>query len=310
MKFNKNHVKTTTIPEQNAQIYPLDDSSNKNKINVELQQPESTPTDNSIIYVEWDQPAQQTKLWLWKQIQTDLGPYWEQTNTNTNQASYAHAYLAMSTLMEPQTYKEACNLNDAAKWKQAMDEEYTSLIKNKTWDLIKTPKDQNIINIWWLYRIKQKADGSIDHYKAWLITKGYTQEYGVDYDETYSPVFKFTSLWTILSIGVTLDFEIYQMDIKTAFLNGNIDTKMYIQQPPGYEQKLDLVCKLQKGIYGLKQSPCLWNKWINEFLLNMGFQWCQTDQCIYYKPSDKIILGIYVDDIIIITPSIHLEHTK
>jgi hypothetical protein len=153
-----------------------------------------------------------------------------------------------------------------------MKEEYNSLIEDRTWNLTELPKGHNLIDVRWLYKIKQNPDGTIERFKARLVAKGYSQHYGIDYDETYSPVYKLASLRTILSIGATLDLEIHQMDVKTAFLNGEIDTEIYIRQPPGFEKRGNLVCRLNKGIYGLKQSPRLWNKKIDDFLtIEQGF---------------------------------------
>ena len=140
-----------------------------------------------------------------------------------------------------------------------MDEEYQSLIENQTWELTTLPKDQHTIPTRWLFKIKHRSDGSIERFKARLVAKGYAQSQGIDYDETYSPVFKLTSLQILLSIGATYDLEIHQMDVKTAFLNGDIDTDIYIEQPQGYQQNSNQVCKLKKGLYGLKQAPRLWN---------------------------------------------------
>ena len=243
------------------------------------------------------------------QLETSLGSYWNKP-TEPEQITFAYALTAASALTEPQTFEEAQASPDAAKWRKAMDEEYDSLIENKTWSLVRLPSNRNAINVRWLFKIKQKGDGTIERYKARLVAKGFNQTYGVDYDETYAPVFKFTSLRTILTIGATLDMEIHQMDVKTAFLNGEIDTDIYINQPPGYEKDTISVCKLNKGIYGLKQSPRLWNKRINTFLINVGFERCLTDPCVYHNPTDQTILAIYVDDIIIVAHSKPLERIK
>ena len=148
-------------------------------------------------------------------------------------------------------------------WQQVMEEEYKSLVENDTWELTLLPKDCQVIGSRWVYKIKQNGNGMIEQFKAHFIVKGYSQDYGVDYDETFLPVFKLTSLRILLAIGAMLNLEIHQMDVKTAFLNGDIDMELYIHQPQGYEQRNDkgneLVCKLHKGLYGLKQAVCLWN---------------------------------------------------
>ena len=163
-----------------------------------------------------------------------------------------------------------------------MNNEYKSLLENDTWEITTLPLNQNIIPTRWLYRIKYNGDGSINHYKARFVAKGFAQMYSIDYDETFSPVFKFTLLWTILTIGAIYDMEIHQMDVKMAFLNGNIDTDIYIEPPEGFRNNQGTICKLKKGLYGLKQSPHLWNNRINKYLTDNKFKRCISDPCIYY----------------------------
>ena len=254
-----------------------------------------------------------SKKRLRKEIQSELGPYWGATATESsqNRIDYAYAYVAASTT-EPQTYEDAISSPDAAKWKHAMNEEYASLLENETWELTHLPPNRTVIDTRWIYKVKHTSDGNIDRYKARLVAKGYAQHHGVDYEETYSPVYKLASLRTILSIGATLNLEIHQLDVKTAFLNGEIDTEIYVKQPQGYEQDRDLVCKLKKGLYGLKQAPRLWNKKINEFLNAQGFKRCISDLCIYQKETCEgiTIIGLWVDDITIIAPLDILDSIK
>ena len=163
-----------------------------------------------------------------------------------------------STMTEPQSYQEAMESPDVEEWKKAMDSEYNSLIENRVWDIMTRPKECKVVQTRWLYKIKQTSDGRIEHFKARLVTKGYTQSYDLDYYETYSLVFKLASLQVILSIRAIIDLEIYQMDIVMAFLHGNVDTEVYIEQSEGYRKGLsNTVCKLNKGLYGLKQSARL-----------------------------------------------------
>jgi hypothetical protein len=279
VKFNEKRAEITITHEPSARIYPLDNPSDKNDENDGNQTDEdeetiskTTSTDDSIIYVEREKPKPTKRTR--NELKSSLGSYWENPNseTNSNRISYAYAYATACTFIEPQTYDEAISSDQSTQWKNAMKEEYNSLIENRTWNLTELPKGHNLIDVRWLYKIKQNPDGTIERFKARLVAKGYSQHYGIDYDETYSPVYKLASLRTILSIGATLDLEIHQMDVKTAFLNGEIDTEIYIRQPPGFEKRGNLVCRLNKGIYGLKQSPRLWNKKIDDFLtIEQGF---------------------------------------
>ena len=158
------------------------------------------------------------------QLSSNLGSYWStndesESESEITQSTYAHAYLAYTTLTEPQSYNEAVNSTNTTKWQQAMNEEYASLIENKSWDLTPLPDNHKVIPTRWLYKIKYKSDGTIERFKARFVAKGFAQAYGIDYDETFSPVFKFTSLRSLLTIAACHDIEIHHMDVKTAFLN-------------------------------------------------------------------------------------------
>ena len=223
--------------------------------------------------------------------------------------NYACAFTAMAHI-EPPNYEEVMKSDDAKAWKKAMDEEYNSLIENNTWELVDRPKDRPVIPVRWLYRIKQDENGRITRYKARFVAKGYAQMYGIDYDETFSPVFKLSSLRIILSIGASLDLEIEQMDMITAFLNGDVDKEIYVEQPEGYK-KNNKVCKLRWSLYGLKQSPHLWNKKIDGYLRKIRFKRCINDPCIYTMTGNEmVIIGIWVDDVIIIANKQMIQQVK
>ncbi len=304
VKFNELTFEHTSIP-----------TFQQNIITNKHTEPLNTLVDQTTI----QQPALLTlkskaKAHLCKELYTDLGSYWnESTSESQAQTSFASAFAYAATiLVKLQTYDEAITSPDAIKWKSTMDIKYQSLLENDTWDLTPLPPNCTMIDTWWLYQIKQTPEGKIKWYKAQLVTKGFAQNYGIDYDEMYSPVYKLVSLHIILAIGAILDLKIHQLNVKTAFLNGNINTKIYIKQPQGYEKDPNLVCKLRKGIYGLKQSPQLWNQWIDSFLTRIGFKWCQSDLCIYHQWTAEgiILLGLWVDDITIISSPNLLDYIK
>ncbi|KAI9200598.1 hypothetical protein LWI28_010300 [Acer negundo] len=141
------------------------------------------------------------------------------------------------------------------KWKSAMVEEMKALQKNSTWEMVELPLNKKTVGCKWAFTVKYKSDGTIDRYKARLITKGYTQTYWIDYQETFAPVAKMNIVRVILSLAVNLDWSLRQFDVKNAFLHGDLIEEVYMDPPPGFTPKEAKVCKLKKALYGLKQSP-------------------------------------------------------
>jgi hypothetical protein len=216
----------------------------------------------------------------------------------TQQTHYAN----IATSEEPQGYKEAMESENVDEWKAAMQAEYKSLMDNETWTLCTLPANRKAIGCRWVLKKKLKADGTLDKYKARLVAKGYSQQEGIDYDETFSPVVKFNSIRIILAIAVNNNMLLHQMDVKTAFLNGKIDEELYMEQPEGFSNETKQVCKLQRSLYGLKQAPRAWNERINTALIEFGFSRCNNDKCIYtkgFRSDSWTIIALYVDDLII-----------
>ena len=205
---------------------------------------------------------------------------------------------------DPSSVKEARSMDDANQWELAMTEEMQSLDHNDTWSLCKLPKDRKAIGCKWVFKRKLKLDGTVEKYKARLVAKGYSQVEGVDYDEIFSPVAKLTSIRFVLSVAAAYDLEVEQMDVKTAFLHGDLEEEIYMRQPEGFEAKgkENLVCKLKKSLYGLKQSPRMWYQKFDTYMLQLDFVRSNSDHCVYVKRAGDqfVILTLYVDDMLLI----------
>ena len=139
-----------------------------------------------------------------------------------------------------------------------MNEELNALHKNHTWDMVDLPPSQSITGCRWVYKIKTKADGSVEQYKARLVAKGFTQEYGIDYEEKFAHVASFTSVKCLIVVAVVRRWPLYQMDVKNAFLNGDLYEEVYIQPPPSYPHSGSQVCCLRCALYGLWQALRAW----------------------------------------------------
>lgn len=216
-----------------------------------------------------------------------------------NSSDCANLCCAFSVaLEEPKSYKEAIKSKDNKQWVEAMNDEYQSLIKNGTWVLVDPPKGQAVIDNRWVFRIKEKPNGEIDRYKARLVVRGFTQCYGIDYTETFSPVVRFTSVRAIFALAAHRGMRVYQFDVKTAFLYGDLKENVYMQQPVGFEDGSNKVCKLIKSLYGLKQASRCWNEKFTYFIKKFEFKVCESDPCVFVRKvgEDTIILAIYVDD--------------
>ncbi|KAI9198572.1 hypothetical protein LWI28_018376 [Acer negundo] len=165
-------------------------------------------------------------------------------------------YLLLTDAGEPECYDEACQGEDASKWELTMKDEMKSLVSNQTWELAKLPEGKKALQNKWVFRIKEEHDGS-KRYKARLVVKGFQQKEGIDYTDIFSPVVKLTTIRLVLSIVVAKRLYLEQLDVKTAFLHGDLEEEIYMQQPEGFAEKgnEELVCRLTKSLYGLKQAP-------------------------------------------------------
>nr|CAA49283.1 gag,protease,endonuclease, reverse transcriptase,RNaseH [Volvox carteri f. nagariensis] len=208
----------------------------------------------------------------------------------------------------PLTYEEAMKSPEAPMWKQAMDEELASIRANEVWRLEIPPKSVRPLPVKWVFSLKKDEHGEIVRYKARLVAKGFAQVEGRDYEEVWAPVSKHTTLRALLSVAAR-DLELHQLDVKTAFLNGELEETVYIQQPPGYvEGEPYLACKLEKALYGLKQAPRAWYARLRSELEAMNFTVSQADPGLFYRDvlGERVYLLVYVDDLLIAAKDINI----
>jgi hypothetical protein len=207
-------------------------------------------------------------------------------------------HYSFVSMIEPLNVEEALQDVD---WVMAMQERLNNFTQNEVWSLVERPK-QNVIGTKWVYRNKQDENRVVTKNKSRLVAKGNTQVEGLDFGETYAPVARLEAVCILLAFAAHHDFKLYQMDVKSAFLNGPISEEVYVEQPPGFEdpQFPNHVYKLHKTLYGLKQAPRAWHECLKKFLLRKGFEIGKADPTLFTRKegNDLFVCQIYVDDII------------
>ena len=205
----------------------------------------------------------------------------------------------------PNTFKEMESSADRAKWDAAVKEELESMKTNNVWKIVKKSGNVKTLKSRWIFKIKEDGVGKPIRYKARLVAKGYLQKPGLDYDETYSPVAKLSSIRIVLAVGVLNQMYFHQLDVKTAFLYGELEEDLYMEVPDGMKAEPNSILKLQKSLYGLKQSPRCWNTKFNQVLIQLGFVRSSHDYCLYTRIKGQHImyLILYVDDVLIVGQS-------
>ncbi|CAL8997273.1 unnamed protein product [Prunus brigantina] len=202
-------------------------------------------------------------------------------------------------IIEPETFEEA--IKDAS-WQKAMETELEMIEKNDTWELVKRPSEKPVVGVKWIYKVKLNLDGSVQKNKARLVAKGYTQKPGIDFNETFAPVARLDTVRTLIALAAQKRWKLFQLDVKSAFLNGVLHEEVYVNQPPGFvvKGKEDRVYRLKKALYGLKQAPRAWYEEINSYFTAAGFQRSPSEATLYVKTAESgiLIVSLYVDDII------------
>ncbi|PKU80502.1 Retrovirus-related Pol polyprotein from transposon TNT 1-94 [Dendrobium catenatum] len=201
---------------------------------------------------------------------------------------------------DPTTYAEA---SKHFTWRRAMADEFFALQKQGTWELVPPPSSGSVLGSKWTYRTKYNSDGSVARFKARLVAQGNQQEFGLDYQETFSPVAKLPTIRILFTIALFHSWNVHQLDVANAFLHGDINETVYMRQPKGFEDSAQPthVCRLRKAIYGLRQAPRQWYTTFTTYLLQIGFQHSQSDPSLLILHRDKlqIYLLVYVDDILL-----------
>ena len=259
-----------------------------------------------------------------------FGPeHWKQTRVYFNNQAVAHPIQAVCSLdllpithqaflgkieaqWIPQSYEEA---KDNKQWLEAVKDEVGAMERNHTWDEVDLPKGKKAVSSKWVFTIKYLSNGDIERYKARLVARGFTQTYGDDYTDTFAPVAKLHTVRVILSLATNLDWELWQMDVKNAFLQGELAEEVYMRPPPGLDNSITQgkVLRLRKAIYGLKQSPRAWYHKLSSTLKGRGFKRSESDHTLFTLHSAKgiIVVLIYVDDLIISgNDKDGIQHTK
>lgn len=235
-------------------------------------------------------------------------PVLRRSNRQRKPNQYYSACVA-NIIEEPTTIFEALQSKQAKEWLTAAECEINAHTKNKTWLLVRRPDEQNVIGSRWVFKVKYKANNEVDKFRARIVAKGFNQVKGVDYTDSYSPVIRQQTVRMLYSIVVNKNWSLHHMDVKTAFLNGDLHETVFMEQPDYFAtDKQNFVCHLQKSIYGLKQSAKSWNSKLTDFLVENGFKAMYSDECLFYlNMVDHVaLIAIYIDDVLI-TAS-HLDH--
>jgi hypothetical protein len=239
--------------------------------------------------VEVKEPPQMTILHKikpsWDRELIQDGEKYNVPSGTTGQVKRPKPFSSYTTLMcdlleeEPTYFEEAIQRKE---WADAMIEEYQSIMNNEVWEIVPRLKSKDVVSSIWFFKIKHAVDGSIEKYKARFVARGFSQKEGIDYEETFTPVARYTSIRTIIALAAKMKWKMHQMDMKTTFLNGVIKEEVYIEKPQGFEveDRKSHVYRLKKSLYGLKQAPRAWYGCIDSFLTILGFTKSKEDSNI------------------------------
>jgi hypothetical protein len=208
--------------------------------------------------------------------------------------------LNLMSTGEPCTFAEA---EQDAAWQAAMQEEIDSVKRNQTWELADLPQGHHAITLKWVYKLKRNEAGEIVKHKARLVTRGFVQQEGIDFDEVFAPVAHMESVRLLLTLAAQEGWQVHHMDVKSAFLNGDLKDEVYVRQPAGFiiAGQEGKVLRLRKALYGLRQAPRAWNSKLDDTLKKMNFVQSEHEHAMYRRShgDDILLVGVYVDDLVI-----------
>ena len=254
---------------------------------------ESQREQERYVYLEYSDEPSET-------IDSPCSPPRQRSQRERRPPIYYGYQCNLTHVKEPKSVDDALN---SPEWFDAMKMEIDSLRDHDVWELVELPKDRKLVGSKWVLKVKRNADGSIERCKARLVAQGCSQREGLDYDETFSPVVRPESVRSVVALACQEGLKVHQMDITTAFLNGDLKEEVYVRQPEGFvaDGQKHLVYRLKKSLYGLKQAPRCWNQVLDSYLKNMGFKQSTSDPCIYTSNTTDglFILAVYVDDILV-----------
>ncbi|KAK3029763.1 hypothetical protein RJ639_038040 [Escallonia herrerae] len=193
--------------------------------------------------------------------------------------------IVLNVESDPRTYEEAMKSQDSSFWKKAINEEIDSIMGNGTWKFVDLPSGSKPIGCKWIFKKRLRVDGSIENFKARLVAKGFSQNEGVDYFDTYAPIARIATIRVLIALASIHKLVIQSLDVKTTFLNGELEVEVYMQQPEGFvvRGQENIVCKLIKSLYGLKQAPKQWHQKFDQIVMSNGFKIHESDNCVYNK---------------------------
>jgi hypothetical protein len=198
-----------------------------------------------------------------------------------NVSSYGHhANAADAEAPEPKTYNEAMASPDAVEWLAACEDEMRTWKNLDVYDIVPQPKGRKVIGSKWVFRVKRGPDRSIQKYKARIVAQGFTQVEGIDFNQTFAPVAKFSSLHTVFTLAAEHNLEVHQMDVKATYLNAHLEEEIYMKAPPGFDIPNGHVLKLKKGVYGTKQGGCVWYIDFSGTLSDLGYTRTEADHAV------------------------------